>query len=65
MVAESVLIIVQAGGKYGVINYSGEYILPCQYDRIDYINNGVIVARKSNKRYEFNQSGELVKLFCN
>ena len=63
MVAESVLIIVQVGRKYGAINYSGEYILPCQYDRID-LNDGVIVARKSNTRYEFNQSGELVKIFC-
>ena len=64
------VIIATLNRQYGVIDNNGEYILLCIYDDIDIndgvgINDGVIVARKSNRIYEFNQSGELVNIFCN
>ena len=56
------IIVVVADSQYGIITSNREYILPCQYDKID-INDDMIIARKSNTIYEFNQFGELVKIF--
>ena len=59
VVPESDLIIVLLGRKYGVINYSGEYILPCIYNNIN-ISNNIITASKSLIDYIFNENGELL-----
>ena len=47
--------------QYGVINYNGEYILPCQYDDINVFDD-CIIAAKSDTKYEFSLSGELLNI---
>ena len=47
--------------KYGLVNNNGEYILPCQYDEINIFNERII-AEKSDTKYEFNLSGELINI---
>ena len=57
----STLIVIKIGCKRGVVNRNGDYILPCQYDEIIVFDKR-IVAIKSDTNYEFNLSGDFIKI---
>ena len=59
-VTDSVIIAV-LGCKFGVLNYNGDYILPCEYDDINLCTD-IIIAEKSNISYGFNLDGEFIKI---
>ena len=46
--------------KCGVINFYGEFILPCQYDEINVLDKRII-AKKDNIEFIFDEIGELVE----
>ena len=46
--------------KCGIINFYGEFILPCQYDEINVLDKRII-AKKDNLEFIFDEIGELVE----
>lgn len=51
IITEEKYTVVRKDGKYGVINFNGEFMIPCIYDKI--INNGKQVKVNMNGIWDF------------
>ena len=51
--------VVSSGGKYGIMNTSGQLIVPTDCDSLGHFADGLILAKKNNLYGFFNKNGEL------
>jgi hypothetical protein len=52
--------VTGANGKFGLINYSGKLIVPCEYDRISSYCDGLVSFERNGKSGYFNLKGKEV-----
>lgn len=60
LIFEDEIFIVKKGNAYGCVNIKDEIIIPFIYDLILNDNNGVLWAKKDNKRYKLETDGTIV-----
>jgi hypothetical protein len=56
------MVAVMRSGKWGLASYSGDEIVPCEYDKISTYSNGVAIVKRSAKIAAVNRSNQQVTL---
>ena len=54
------LAIVKKNSKYGVVNTIPKLVIPIEFDEVEILNNGMILASKFGEYFIYNAKGELL-----